>query len=100
VSRSSPQFCGAFRRSRNGNAKIRNVIDTVGKKGVLLLGRFTEGRIAVLERLRAELRERGYLPIVSNFNEAGDEGLITSSKVVGCTIGRSAGLAPSRMRPA
>jgi hypothetical protein len=50
-------------------AKISNVIDTVGKKGVLLLGRFTEGRIAVLERLRAELRERGYLPIVFNFDK-------------------------------
>ena len=49
--------------------KIRDVIDTVGKKGVLLLGRFTEGRIAVLERLRAELRERGYLPIVFNFDK-------------------------------
>ena len=34
------------------NEKIRRVIDTVGKKGVLLLGRFTEGRIVVLERLR------------------------------------------------
>ena len=33
------------------NEKIRSVIDTVGRKGVLLLGRFTEGRIAVLERL-------------------------------------------------
>jgi hypothetical protein len=51
------------------NEKIRAVIDTVGKKGVLLLGRFTEGRIAVLERLRAELRERGYLPIVFNFDK-------------------------------
>jgi uncharacterized protein YjbI with pentapeptide repeats len=49
--------------------KIRDVIDTVGKKGVLLLGRFTEGRIVVLERLRAELRKRGYLPIVFNFNK-------------------------------
>ena len=28
------------------NQKIRDVIDTIGKKGVLLLGRFTEGRIA------------------------------------------------------
>jgi Pentapeptide repeats (8 copies) len=26
------------------NQKIRDVIDTIGKKGVLLLGRFTEGR--------------------------------------------------------
>jgi hypothetical protein len=51
------------------NEKIRDVIDTVGKKGVLLLGRFTEGRIAVLERLRAELRKRGYVPIVFNFDK-------------------------------
>jgi hypothetical protein len=51
------------------NEKIRRVIDTVGKKGVLLLGRFTEGRIAVLERLREELRKRDYLPIVFNFDK-------------------------------
>jgi len=51
------------------NEKIRDVIDTIGKKGVLFLGRFTEGRIAVLEQLRAELRERGYLPIVFNFDK-------------------------------
>src|SRR6476659_2889328 len=51
------------------NKQIRNVIDTVGKKGVLLLGRFTEGRIVVLERLRDELRKRGYLPIVFNFDK-------------------------------
>jgi hypothetical protein len=51
------------------NEKIRDVIDTVGRKGVLLLGRFTEGRIAVLERLREALRERGYLPIVFNFDK-------------------------------
>jgi uncharacterized protein YjbI with pentapeptide repeats len=51
------------------NEKIRDVIDTVGKKGVLLLGRFTDGQIAVLERLRAELRKRGYLPIVFNFDK-------------------------------
>jgi uncharacterized protein YjbI with pentapeptide repeats len=51
------------------NEKIRRVIDTVGRKGVLLLGRFTEGRIEVLERLRDELRKRGYLPIVFNFDK-------------------------------
>jgi hypothetical protein len=49
------------------NEKIRDVIDTVGKKGVLLLGR--EGRIKVLERLREELRERDYVPIVFNFDK-------------------------------
>ncbi len=49
--------------------KIRDVIDTVGKKGVLLLGRFTGGRLAVLGRLRDELRRRGYLPMVFNFDK-------------------------------
>jgi hypothetical protein len=51
------------------NDKIRDVIDTIGKKGVLLLGRFTEGRIAILERLREELRKRDFLPIVFNFDK-------------------------------
>jgi hypothetical protein len=48
--------------------KLRKVVDTVRKKGVLLLGRFTEGRITVLERLREELRKRDYIPIVFNFD--------------------------------
>jgi uncharacterized protein YjbI with pentapeptide repeats len=51
------------------NEKIRDVIDTVARKGVLLLGRFTEGRMAILERLREELRKRGYVPIVFNFDK-------------------------------
>ena len=36
---------------------------------MLILGRFTEGRIAVLDRLRDELRKRGYLPLVFNFDK-------------------------------
>lgn len=51
------------------NEKIRRVIDTVGHKGVLLLGRFTERRMIVLERLRDALRQSGYLPIVFNFDK-------------------------------
>jgi len=51
------------------NEKIRDVIDTIGKKGVLLLGRFAGGRLAVLERLRDELRKRGFLPMVFNFDK-------------------------------
>jgi hypothetical protein len=51
------------------NAKIRDVIDTIGKKGVLLLGRFTNGRLAILERLREELRKRDLLPMVFNFDK-------------------------------
>jgi hypothetical protein len=53
------------------NEKIRNVIDTIGKKGVLLLGRFTEGRIEILERLRERLRSLGYVPMVFNFDKPG-----------------------------
>jgi uncharacterized protein YjbI with pentapeptide repeats len=51
------------------NEKIRYVIDTIGRKGVLLLGRFTEGRMVVLERLREKLRSLGYVPIVFNFDK-------------------------------
>ena len=51
------------------NEKIRDVIDTIGKKGVLLLGRFTEGRMEVLERLRDKLRDLGYVPMVFNFDK-------------------------------
>src|SRR5262249_11785130 len=51
------------------NEKIREVIDTIGKKGVLLLGRFTEGRIVVLERLRDKLRDLGFVPMVFNFDK-------------------------------
>lgn len=51
------------------NEKIRDVIDTIGKKGVLLLGRFTEGRIEVLERLRDKLRSFGFVPMVFNFDK-------------------------------
>ena len=51
------------------NEKVRDVIDTIGKKGVLLLGRFTGGRLAILERLREELRERGCVPMVFNFDK-------------------------------
>ena len=42
---------------------------TIGKKGVLLLGRFTEGRIQILERLREKLRSLGFVPMVFNFDK-------------------------------
>jgi len=38
---------------------------------VLLLGRFTGDRITILERLRNELRKRGFLPMVFNFDKPG-----------------------------
>ena len=50
------------------NQKIRDVIDTITSKAVLILGRFTDERKAVLDALREELRKRNYLPILFDFN--------------------------------
>jgi hypothetical protein len=50
------------------NEKIRDVIDTITSKVVLILGRFTDERKAVLDALRKELRKRDYLPILFDFN--------------------------------
>jgi uncharacterized protein YjbI with pentapeptide repeats len=43
--------------------EIRDVIDTIGRKAVLMLGRFTPKRQAVLDALREALRQYGYTPI-------------------------------------
>jgi uncharacterized protein YjbI with pentapeptide repeats len=51
------------------NQKIRDVIDTITSKAVLILGRFTDERKAVLEALREELRKRNYLPILFDFEK-------------------------------
>lgn len=51
------------------NAKIRNVIDTITSKTVLILGRFTPSRKIILDSLRDELRRRNYLPIVFDFDK-------------------------------
>lgn len=53
------------------NDKIRDVINTIGKRGVLILGRFTE-RKHVLEAIREELRRRNYVPIVFDFERPTD----------------------------
>jgi len=49
------------------NPKIRDVIDTIAKKAVLILGRFTPERRAVLEAIRTALRTQGYIPILFDF---------------------------------
>jgi uncharacterized protein YjbI with pentapeptide repeats len=49
------------------NDKIRNVIDTIGKKGVLILGRFSPERKAILEAIRNRLRELGFIPMMFDF---------------------------------
>jgi hypothetical protein len=51
------------------NQKIRNVIDTITSKAVLILGRFTPDRKAILEAIREMLRQKGYLPILFDFDK-------------------------------
>jgi uncharacterized protein YjbI with pentapeptide repeats len=49
------------------NEKLRDVIDTITSKVVLILGRFTDQRKAVLDALREALRKRDYVPILFDF---------------------------------
>jgi len=51
------------------NKKIRDVIDTITSKVVLILGRFTLERKTILDALREELRKYNYLPIVFDFDK-------------------------------
>jgi hypothetical protein len=50
------------------NEKIRDVIDTITSKAVLIRGRFTEERKVILDAIRDELRARDYLPILFDFD--------------------------------
>jgi hypothetical protein len=51
------------------NKNIRRVIDTITSKAVLILGRFTPKRKAILDAIREELRRRNYLPILFDFEK-------------------------------
>ena len=52
------------------NEEIREVINTLTTKSVLILGRFKPERKAVLNALRDALREHNYLPILFDFDPA------------------------------
>jgi hypothetical protein len=51
------------------NEKIRHVNDTITSKAVLILGRFTPGRKAVLDAIRDELRRHDLLPVLFDFQK-------------------------------
>lgn len=56
------------------NTKIRNAINTITSKGILILGRFSDPqRKAVLDGLREKLREFNLLPIVFDFDRPTDK---------------------------
>jgi hypothetical protein len=57
------------------NERIRHVIETITSKVVLILGRFTPERKAVLDAIRDELRKRDYLPVLFDFEKPGSKDL-------------------------
>lgn len=70
------------------NARLRQVIDTITAKVVLILGRFTDERKPVLDALRQALRSDGFdfVPIVFDFGKP-------LSRTTGETIATLAGMA-------
>lgn len=49
------------------NSEIRDVLDSITLKVVLILGRFSSERLSILEALRKELGLRNYIPVLFDF---------------------------------
>jgi hypothetical protein len=65
------------------NTKIRNVIATIGQKGVLILGRFSPPeRKDVLDKIRDRVRELGYLPMMFDFERATEKDFTETIKIL------------------
>lgn len=50
------------------NQKIRQIIDSITSKVVLILGRFTEERKPILDAIQEELRAYNYSPVLFDFD--------------------------------
>lgn len=64
------------------NEKLRDVINTIGQKAVLILGRFTPERKKILDALRDKLREKGYLPIIFDFDKSEQRDFTETIKIL------------------
>lgn len=49
------------------NANLKSALDSVTRRGVLVLGRFGGGGLEVLRAVGGGLRQAGYLPIIFEF---------------------------------
>jgi len=58
------------------NQKIRDVINTITSKVVLILGRFTPERKTVLDAIREELRNNNFTPVLFDFDKPDDRNFI------------------------
>jgi uncharacterized protein YjbI with pentapeptide repeats len=61
--------------------KIRDVINTIGQKGVLIIGRFGE-RKPVLDAIRKKLRSMDYVPFVFDFEKPTDRDFTETVKTL------------------
>ncbi len=57
------------------NREIRNTINTITSKAVLILGRFSAERKLVLDGIKDKLRSRNYLPIMFDFEKPSNRDL-------------------------
>jgi hypothetical protein len=62
--------------------KIRDVIKSVTERGVLILGRFGDGGLEVLQSIAAKLREMEYLPIIFDFDRPDDKNYTETVKTL------------------
>lgn len=64
------------------NKNVRNVIDTLTSKAVLILGRFTLERKIVLDAMANELRKNNLLPIIFDFDRPTDRDFTETIKTL------------------
>ena len=57
------------------NAKMRDLIDTVTTKTVLILGRFKEARKQILDTIRERLRKENYVGVIFDFDPSPNRNL-------------------------
>lgn len=66
------------------NQKVRDVLDTIASKVVLILGRFSDERKPVLDALREALRSHlnGYIPVLFDFDPQQDKPVFETVKTL------------------
>jgi hypothetical protein len=62
--------------------KLRDVLETITSKAVLILGRFTADRKAVLDAIADELRKYGFLPIIFDFERVSSRDFTETIKIL------------------
>jgi uncharacterized protein YjbI with pentapeptide repeats len=62
--------------------KLRNVINAMTSRGVLLLGRFGGGGLEILNFIAVKLREKQYIPIIFDFERPADRNYTETVKVL------------------